>query len=368
MIMNQRKRWVFMMSIKHFFILVLSSFNILFACFYDDPNMIVHLKDTIVDCYSIKIVYNYPMEKCGGLLTGLGLEQKKGCIPFQENESNSKLYDSIKEYVSNSKKKSLFYLNNNVHLTRIITQRYIENKFFVYDTTIKDSVFRFFFSTLYDVNGNYKKRWITIDTLLRKKDIEENKLWEYNSYNSEIALSCLDLMDLNIQSGKYNVPEKFFIAYKKYKTPKMLGILNFKAKGLYLDLFIQFKSERKIQMFHTSYIEPGDVDYPKISKIILIDSMVNQLDSIQVKDLWGADSLFTPQKISKEKWSEMRILIPIFDIENNENNHIGYACTNWVKLKNVTLPQKCNTSKNNQPADSKFPIQVTKPAIKGLLE
>lgn len=66
-----------MMSIKHFFILVLSSFNILFACFYDDPNMIVHLKDTIVDCYSIKIVYNYPMEKCGGLLTGLGLEQKK---------------------------------------------------------------------------------------------------------------------------------------------------------------------------------------------------------------------------------------------------------------------------------------------------
>ena len=52
-----------MMSIKHFFILVLSSFNILFACFYDDPNMIVHLKDTIVDCYSIKIVYNYPMEK-----------------------------------------------------------------------------------------------------------------------------------------------------------------------------------------------------------------------------------------------------------------------------------------------------------------
>ena len=175
-------------------------------------------------------------------------------------------------------------------------------------------------------------------------------------------------MDLNIQSGKYNVPEKFFIAYKKYKTPKMLGILNFKAKGLYLDLFIQFKSERKIQMFHTSYIEPSDFDYPKISKIILIDSMVNQLDSIQVKDLWGADSLFTPQKISKEKWSEMRILIPIFDIENNENNHIGYACTNWVKLKNVTLPQKCNTSKNNQPADSKFPIQVTKPAIKGLLE
>ena len=31
-------------------------------------------------------------------------------------------------------------------------------------------------------------------------------------------------MDLNIQSGKYNVPEKFFIAYKKYKTPKMLAL------------------------------------------------------------------------------------------------------------------------------------------------
>lgn len=66
-------------------LLILLLFGDLFAsCFYDDADKTVHLKDTIVDCYKIIISYNPPVQSCGGLNYGIGLEKKKNCNSFEK--------------------------------------------------------------------------------------------------------------------------------------------------------------------------------------------------------------------------------------------------------------------------------------------
>lgn len=167
MITIQPKKWVFMIKNK-ISLLILLLFGDLFAsCFYDDVDKIVHLKDTIVDCYKLIISYNPPIQKCGGLNYGIGLEKKKNCNSFEKNDVVLAIYDSVKEYTSDYDKIELFYLNDTVRVKRILSGENVENQFFVYDTTINDTLFDFYFKTLY-TNGRLRKKWGEIDTTLTK--------------------------------------------------------------------------------------------------------------------------------------------------------------------------------------------------------
>ena len=153
---------------KKILLLTLLLFGDLFAsCFYDDVDKIVHLKDTIVDCYKLIISYNPPIQKCGGLNYGIGLEKKKNCNSFEKNDVVLAMYDSVKEYTSDYDKTELFYLNDTVRVKRILSGENVENQFFVYDTTINDTLFGFYFKTLY-TNGRLRKKWGEIDTTLTK--------------------------------------------------------------------------------------------------------------------------------------------------------------------------------------------------------
>ena len=149
-------------------LLILLLFGDLFAsCFYDDADKTVHLKDTIVDCYKIIISYNPPVQNCGGLNYGIGLEKKKKCHSFEKKDAVLAIYDSVKEYTSDNDKTELFYLNDIVRVKRIFSKGNVENQFFVYDTTINDTLFSFYFKTLY-TNGHLRKKWGEIDTTLIK--------------------------------------------------------------------------------------------------------------------------------------------------------------------------------------------------------
>ena len=153
---------------KKILLLTFLLFGDLFAsCFYDDVDKIVHLKDTIVDCYKLIISYNPPIQKCGGLNYGIGLEKKKNCNSFEKNDVVLAMYDSVKEYTSDYDKTELFYLNDTVRVKRILSGENVENQFFVYDTTINDTLFGFYFKTLY-TNGRLRKKWGEIDTTLTK--------------------------------------------------------------------------------------------------------------------------------------------------------------------------------------------------------
>ena len=77
------------------------------------------------------------------------------------------IYDSVKEYTSDNDKTELFYLNDIVRVKRIFSKGNVENQFFVYDTTINDTLFSFYFKTLY-TNGHLRKKWGEIDTTLIK--------------------------------------------------------------------------------------------------------------------------------------------------------------------------------------------------------
>ena len=152
--------------------------------------------------------------------------------------------------------------------------------------------------------------------------------------------NCSKLYKLNIHFSENDVPQAFDFTYHSHAgyLERDLTINSIRAAIDY-DGIVQLRSDGKISEFPISYEDPGEEKKLDESKITIVKSLLGKTESTTVSDLWGTGSLFTRSNFFKEKWEEMRILTPLFS--DFRGLHVsGYACSDWLPLREVTKP-KC---------------------------
>lgn len=174
------------------------------------------------------------------------------------------------------------------------------------------------------------------------------------SDSTKNSQSCIELYKLNIRYSKNDVPQAFVFTYhsrSKYLEDKFM-ISPIQAAIDY-DGFVQLRVDGKISEFAISYVDPGEEKKLDESKIKIVKSLLGKVDSTTVSDLWGTGSLFTRSNLFKEKYQEMRFLTPLFSELNGTHHVLGYACSDWQPLREVTEPKCKGQTAKSKVAKSK---------------
>lgn len=174
------------------------------------------------------------------------------------------------------------------------------------------------------------------------------------SDSTKNSQSCIELYKLNIHYSKNDVPQSFDFTYhsrSKYLEDKFM-ISPIQAAIDY-DGFVQLRVDGKISEFAISYVDPGEEKKLDESKIKIVKSLLGKVDSTTVSDLWGTGRLFTRSNLFKEKYQEMRFLTPLFSELNGTHHVLGYACSDWQPLREVTEPKCKGQTAKSKVAKSK---------------
>lgn len=136
-----------MVKLKNDFMIFLLFSSIHGFSFGMCADSILALKDTVIDCFSIKVRYsNGPMCK-KDFFVGSTVDKKRTCKKMnKENNVPSVQFDSIKMAEIDKQKQELFYLNGKVQESNTYTEGDEEslNRIFIYDTTIDDTIYKVF--------------------------------------------------------------------------------------------------------------------------------------------------------------------------------------------------------------------------------
>ncbi len=167
-----------------------------------------------------------------------------------------------------------------------------------------------------------------------------------NSYSQDSLPVCDEFYKLDIAFNKDNVPKKFFFTEKEANvtyTKTLSPIL----QAIDYDGIVQFKSSNGMKLYRISYVDPGEEKKLDEKNLLPLNALQGVIDSVSVSDMWGVGSLFNQYSFFKEKWQELRFLIPVFEKRNEKNVQRGYACTNWFALRKVPKPRDCLKREKN---------------------
>lgn len=171
------------------------------------------------------------------------------------------------------------------------------------------------------------------------------------SFAQEAGLSCHELYKLDIQfDERKNTPESFKFTYNGKITADSIKTLSPILKAINYDGFVQFKSQTGIRMYHISYFDPGE-DGPKRigpDDVVSVIFLTGTTDSVTYGDMWGSGNLFSQRFLFTEKMLEVRFLSPLIIEKNGSYILLGYACSNWHRLREVENPAKCYEEKKNK--------------------
>lgn len=146
-------------------------FSQCFGCYCDDDSKHHFVRDTIVDCSRISIVYMEPYDYCcKGLKVGLVLPGKD-CKSLGVKDSIFPIsFDSVKTAKSKDFNEDCFYLNGKIQEKIVLSKDGSQKikEILVYDTTMQDSFFRIYLWSKY-IDNKLIKRESRIDTVIIKK-------------------------------------------------------------------------------------------------------------------------------------------------------------------------------------------------------
>ena len=193
-------------------------------------------------------------------------------------------------------------------------------------------------------NGKYAEKTDVVDLLMAMEDkpFKERLLKKCQvELPPRLPHNCSKLYKLNIHYSKNDVPQLFdFTYHSRSKYLERLFTISPIQTAIDYDGIVQLRSDGRISEFPISYVDPGEEKKLDKSKIKIVKSLLGKVDSTTVSDLWGTGSLFMRSNLFKEKYQEMRFLTPLFSELNGTHHVLGYACSDWQPLREVTEP-KC---------------------------
>lgn len=171
------------------------------------------------------------------------------------------------------------------------------------------------------------------------------------SFAQEAGLTCLELYKLDIQfDEKKNTPVLFKFSHNGKTAADSIKTLSPILKAINYDGFVQFNAQTGIRMSHISYFDPGEEDSKKITPndVVPVNLLTGKTDSVAYDDMWGSGNLFSQRFLFTEKMLEVRFLFPLIIEKKGSYILLGYACSNWHKLREVEDPSKCYEEKKKR--------------------
>ena len=184
----------------------------------------------------------------------------------------------------------------------------------------------------------------------RQEDARES------SFAQEAELSCIELYKLDIKfDERKNTPDSFKFTHNGKKIADSIMTLHPILKAIDYDGFIQFKSQKGIHAYHISYVDPGEESTKQnyANNVVAVNSLNEKTDSVRYGDMWGTGNLFSQRFLFAEKIQEVRFLLPLITAKSDSHALVGYACSNWHKLREVDDPAKCYEEKRKAMAQKK---------------
>ena len=157
------------------------------------------------------------------------------------------------------------------------------------------------------------------------------------SFAQEIKLSCLELYKLDIKfDERKNTPDSFKFTHNGKKIADSI-------------------SQKGIHAYHISYVDPGEESTKQnyANNVVAVNSLNEKTDSVRYGDMWGTGNLFSQRFLFAEKIQEVRFLLPLITAKSDSHALVGYACSNWHKLREVDDPAKCYEEKRKAMAQKK---------------
>lgn len=140
-------------------------------CICLHPKKIIHIKDTIVDCFDLKIDYTEPNGCCGGLGVAFSPPRKRDCKSLGRKDAALPVkFDSTKVIKRKETNEKYFFLNGKVQEKDIMSKDSIvrTKEIFVFDTIMRDTSYRVYLWTSY-IKDSIVDRRPKIDTILLKR-------------------------------------------------------------------------------------------------------------------------------------------------------------------------------------------------------
>lgn len=141
------------------------------GCICLHPKKINHIKDTIVDCFDIRIDYTEPYGCCGGLGVAFSPPRKRDCKSLGKKETALPVtFDSTKIIKRKEANEEYFFLNGKIQERCIMSKDSVvkTKEILVFDTTMRDTFYRVYLWTSY-IKDSIVDRRPKIDTILLKK-------------------------------------------------------------------------------------------------------------------------------------------------------------------------------------------------------